>query len=152
VKVLSKILRAVGVGDRNLPPQFRDRLADAEVWRDRFGQDFGIADRMLLIFCDAFMFTAEDRFKFRPEDTVSAVYRALYPSRGVPDALEDTFLIRGLEKEFGFTFDEARPEEIKSFEQIMAEIKNAQRGAASNGGPAMPSAGSGVTGGPPLVS
>lgn len=115
-----------------LPAPFRNRLPDNQLWRDRFGGDFALADRILCIFCDAFMFSAEERYRFRPEDTVREIYRTVYPSRETPDCLEDTFLIEGLEKEFGFSFDDTKLEKIESFQQIVAEVKSVQKFAGGN--------------------
>ena len=74
------------------------------------------------------MFDEEERYKFEPDDTVFAVYRAVYPSRWTPDALEHPILIDALEKEFDFSFNPTRVEKIESFRQIVTEIKDAQHG------------------------
>ena len=79
------------------------------------------------------MFEVGERYKFRPDDTVMEIYRAVYPSRWTADALETNFLINGLEKEFRFSFDNARLDKIKSFRQIVAEIKSAQQSSPANG-------------------
>lgn len=114
--------------NRKLPEPFFSRLPDAQRWRDCFDDDFGVADRVLCIFCNAFMFDEEERYKFEPDDTVFAVYRAVYPSRWTPDALEHPILIDALEKEFDFSFNPTRLEKMESFRQIVTEIKDAQHG------------------------
>ncbi|UTG92094.1 acyl carrier protein [Geobacter sulfurreducens] len=111
-----------------LPEPFACRLPNIQLWQDSFGDDFGVADRVLCIFCDAFMFDEEERFKFEPDDTVMAIYRAVYPSRWTPDSLEYPFIIDALEKEFDFRFNPIKLEKIASFRQIVAEIKDAQHG------------------------
>ncbi|RNC64334.1 MAG: hypothetical protein ED859_18575 [Desulfuromonadales bacterium] len=79
------------------------------------------------MFCDAFMFNEEERYKFEPDDTVMEIYRAVYPSRWTPDALEHPILIGALEKEFNFTFDPTTLDKTESFRQIVVEIKDAQQ-------------------------
>ena len=114
--------------NRKLPEPFLGRLPDAKRWRECFDDDFGVADRVLCIFCDAFMFDKAERYKFEPDDTVMAVYGAVYPSRWTPDSLEHPFMIDALEKEFDFRFSPTKLEKIASFRQIVAEIKDAQHG------------------------
>jgi len=112
--------------NRKLPEPYCRRLPDAQRWRDSFGIDFIIADQVLCIFCDVFMFDEEERYKFEPDDTIHEIYRAVYPSRWTPDSLEQPFLIDGLEKEFNFTFDPTTLEKTESFRQIVTVIKDAQ--------------------------
>jgi hypothetical protein len=126
MKLLEKIFKHMK--KRELPEPFADRLPDIQRWQDTFGDDFGVADRVLCTFCDAFMFDEEERYKFEPDDTVMAVYRAVYPSRWTPDALEHPILIDALEKEFSFSFAPTRLEKIESFRQIVAEIKGCRHG------------------------
>ena len=111
---------------RKLPEPYYSRLPDSQRWRDSFGIDFIIADRVLRMFCGAFMFSEEERYKFEPDDTVMAIYRVVYPSHWTPDALEHPILIDALEKEFDFTFPPTTFEKTASFRQIVAEIKDAQ--------------------------
>ena len=78
------------------------------------------------MFCAAFMFDEEERYKFAPDDTVIAIYRGVYPSRGTPDALEHPILIDAIEKEYHLTFDATDLEKVVSFRDIVTGIKNAQ--------------------------
>lgn len=126
MKLLEKIFK--GIKKRELPEPFASRLPDIQRWQDSFGDDFGVADRVLCIFCDAFMFNEAERYKFEPDDTVMAVYRAVYPSQWTPDSLEHPFMIDALENEFDFIFDSTKLEKIASFRQILSEIKDAQQG------------------------
>ena len=125
MKLLEKI---IGMKNRDLPEPFFSRVSDHKRWQDTFGDDFTLADRVLCIFCDAFMFDETERYKFEPDDTVMAVYRAVYPSRWTPDSLEHPFMIDALEKEFDFRFNPTKLEKIASFSQIVTEIKDAQQG------------------------
>jgi hypothetical protein len=126
MKLLEKIF--THMKKRELPEPFASRLPDIQRWQDSFGDDFGVADRVLYIFCDAFMFDEEERYKFEPDDTVMAVYRAVYPSRWTPDSLEHPIMIDALEKEFDFRFNPTEFENIASIRQIVAKIKDAQHG------------------------
>jgi hypothetical protein len=42
----------------------------------------------LLMFVHAFAFRDTEKLKFNPDDCIMDVYRALYPSKWTPDALE----------------------------------------------------------------
>ena len=130
--IFAKIVEAFRIRPRELPAPYGDRLPDIQLWREHFGNDFALADRMLCIFCDAFMFEPEERYRFRPEDNVWEIYRVVYPSREIPDCLENTFLIQGLEKVFAFKFDDTRLEEIDSFQKIVEEINSALKSAGDN--------------------
>lgn len=123
MNIFAKIVQAIKFSPRGLPVPFDGRLPDEHLWRGGFGDDFARADRVLCIFCDAFMFDPEERYRFRPEDSIPEIYCAVYPSRNTPDCLEHLFLIEGLEKEFGFKFDDSRLEKIESFRQIVDEIR-----------------------------
>ena len=134
MKLFKKILEAVKIKARKLPAPFQDRQPDIQLWRDCFAGDFALADRILCLFCDAFMFASGDRHRFRPDDTVWEIYRAVYPSRETPDCLENNFFIKGLEKAFAIKFDDARLETIESFQQIVVAIKRAQQSTGGNAG------------------
>ena len=58
---------------RKLPEPYYSRLPNSQRWRDLFGVDLIIADQVLCMFCDAFMFSEEERYKFEPDDTVMAI-------------------------------------------------------------------------------
>jgi propanediol dehydratase small subunit len=54
----------------------------------------------LLTFADSFAYREREKLKFRPDDAVLEIYRAHYPSKWMPDALEvETFAAR-LEKQY----------------------------------------------------
>jgi len=113
--------------NRKLPEPYYSRLSDPLRWQKIFGDDFRIADQFLCMFCDAFMFSEQERYKFEPDDTMMAIYRAVYPSRWTPDALEHSILNDAVEKQFNFTFDPDRLDKLASFRQIVGEIKDAQQ-------------------------
>lgn len=58
--------------------------------------------RFLQAFVDGFSFRDQQRLKFAPDDKLMDVYRALYPSKEWPDALELETFSKNLEKEYGF--------------------------------------------------
>lgn len=55
----------------------------------------------LSVFVSGFAFRESERLKFATYDTVMAVYRALYPGRWTPDALEVETLANDLRKKYG---------------------------------------------------
>jgi hypothetical protein len=76
-------------------------------WRRQFPKDPKEDIRQFLdAFVDSFDFRRNDRLKFTPDDKVMDVYRARYPLKGWPDALElETFSLN-LKREY--TFDLAK--------------------------------------------
>jgi acyl carrier protein len=56
-------------------------------------------DRVLTIFCDAFMFDEHHKYKFAPEDDVTIIYRnAIGP---IGDDFQYEELVMGIEEAFG---------------------------------------------------
>ncbi len=71
-------------------------------WRKKFPNATNAAiQEFLQCFIDGFAFSIKNKLKFRPDDKIMDVYRALYPTKGWPDALElETFSIN-LQRKYG---------------------------------------------------
>jgi len=83
------------------------RGAGDQDWKEAFpsaGTDE--VQRFLFLFVDAFAFSRNRASKFLPSDRVYAVYRALYPNKGLPDALEVETFARGLKERYGVALSE----------------------------------------------
>ena len=78
----------------------------------------------LVFFTDAFAFSHKSKLKFEPEDQLMEIYRELYPSKWMPDALEFETLAEDLEKEYGILFKDIWHEEL-SLGEIFTKVKNA---------------------------
>lgn len=98
---------------RPIPVPYRDREPQNVAWRQRCGAMLGDADAVLILFCDAFSFNSDDRYKFGPGDRVIDIYGACYPPRKVwrfADSMELESLMLDLERQFGIEAEAWRPE------------------------------------------
>ena len=115
--VLAGIIEAMF--SRRLPKCYRRRSCMGRSWRDRFPlASKSDIRRFLDIFCEAFLFGGAHRLKFGPDDKVIDIYKALYPSNWVADALETVVLLRLLEEEYRVEF----PESFDQAECTLGEI------------------------------
>lgn len=97
----------------NLPRPYRLRKCEGRGWR----QDFPTASKneirsFLLLFVSAFAFADKDGLKFRPNDKILDIYRALYPSRWIPDALEVETLASDLQERYALELDSIWSDEL----------------------------------------
>lgn len=89
-----------------LPRPYRYRSCQGRRWKNSFPDSSKEDIRIFLnTFTDAFAFSQEDKLKFAPEDTILQVYRALYPKRWMPDALEVETLAVDFESKYGVKFE-----------------------------------------------
>ncbi|HEX5392188.1 MAG TPA: hypothetical protein VFW68_02850 [Rhodocyclaceae bacterium] len=91
-----------------LPKQFKDRVCQGVGWRRAFPTASKEDIRSFLsVFVEAFVFSGKQRLKFNPNDEILSIYRALYPHRWQPDALEFETLAKLVEKNYRVNFSEA---------------------------------------------
>ena len=69
-------------------------------------------ERFVSLFADAFAFPHDQAAKFLPSDSVFAIYRALYPSKELPDALELETFARSLKQTYGLPLAEVWSNEL----------------------------------------
>ena len=75
----------------------RDRSTDPEIWKRTFpAAQQSIALGALRAISDSFLLRPEDIFRLRPDDKLLDIYRAAYPSKQTPDALEFHVLSQAL--------------------------------------------------------
>jgi hypothetical protein len=85
----------------SLPRPYRFRSCEGRGWRRTFPTASKDEIRtFLLLFVSAFAFADKDKLKFRPDDKILDIYRSLYPSRWLPDALEFETLANDLQKSY----------------------------------------------------
>jgi len=68
-------------------------------WRSEFPSDMPTVDRVLSVFCAAFMFDEHHKYKFAPEDDVTVMYENTAGPIG--DELQYEQLLTGIEEAFG---------------------------------------------------
>jgi hypothetical protein len=68
-------------------------------WRSEFPSDMPTVDRVLVIFCDAFIFDEHHKYKFVPEDDVATMYENTTGPIG--DDFQYEKLAMGIEEAFG---------------------------------------------------
>jgi len=101
IAILGTVLLSVRYGGY-LPVPFRSRACQGRRWRQEFPDASKHEIREFLsLFVSAFAFRETERLKLGPYDTVMTVYRALYPSRWLPDSLEVETLADDLRKKYG---------------------------------------------------
>lgn len=102
-------------------------------WRRAFPSASKASIREFLqVFVDAFAFPGTKRLTFSPDDSVLAIYRQLYPSRWIPDAMEIETFAKDLEKLWGVKL-EAMWSERLTLGEVFAAIHDAQPFAAADG-------------------
>jgi hypothetical protein len=96
-----------------IPVPYRDRESQQTAWQQRYGDMLVETDAVLTVFCDAFSFNADDRYKFGPDDRITDIYRACYPrwkSWQVGDSMEVESLMLDVKRQFGIELEAWWPE------------------------------------------
>lgn len=90
----------------DLPRPYRFRSCEGQGWRRAFPTASKDEIRsFLLLFVSAFAFADKDKLKFRPDDKILHVYRSIYPSQWMPDALELETLANELQKRYALKLE-----------------------------------------------
>jgi len=96
------VWRAMPIG--RPPALYRGRPCQGRVWRQRYPNVAKQEIRaFLLTFADSFAYRKHEKLKFSPDDALLAIYRAHYPARWMPDALEMETLAARLQKRYGLS-------------------------------------------------
>src|SRR5262249_54029438 len=86
---------------RNALQRYWERKCTGSLWKLRFPESSSAAIRAFLdMFTTAFMLPGRE-FQFSPDDKVLEIYRALYPHRALPDALELESLANRVAEQYG---------------------------------------------------
>ncbi len=96
-----------------IPVPYRDRESQQTAWQQRYGDMLVETDAVLTVFCDAFSFNADGRYKFGPDDRITDIYRACYPRWKfwqVGDSMEVESLMLDLKRQFGIELEAWWPE------------------------------------------
>jgi propanediol dehydratase small subunit len=90
------------VSASRLPTPFASRRCQGKGWPEAFPNAPKAEIReFLVLFVDAFAFPGKEKLKFSLDDKILSIYRALYPSRWMPDALEVETLSKDIEAKYG---------------------------------------------------
>lgn len=85
-----------------LPRLYRQRSCQGREWLRAFPHASKQEIRQFLdLFVYAFAFRPRHKLKFRPDDQILSLYRLIYPSRNMPDALELETLALVVERAYG---------------------------------------------------
>jgi propanediol dehydratase small subunit len=91
--------------------RYWDRVCTGAKWRRRFPNiPKEEIRRFLEAFIDGFAFKSNQRLKFAPDDKVMDIYRALYPTKDWPDALELETFANNLHRTYGFDLSQVHDE------------------------------------------
>ncbi len=84
----------------------KGRTSCEELWRQE-GPPLPDVERVLAMVCEAFVLRRDDVWLLRPDDTLRAIYEAMYPPRlGLPDAREIEVLTREAAQRFSVSHTE----------------------------------------------
>lgn len=110
--IAALVLWSVLFGGR-LPSPYYTRSCQGKGWRTTF--PFAPKQEIrefLSVFVDAFAFSQKERLKLNPEDQVLQIYRAIYPSRWTPDAMEIETFAKDVEAKYGFSLESVWHEKV----------------------------------------
>ncbi|NNG25139.1 hypothetical protein [Telluria aromaticivorans] len=89
------------------PNYLRYRPYQGRAWRSTFpGASRKDIRDFLSLFISAFSFRDSERLHFRPDDEVLGIYRAVNPTRWLPDATEIETLAKALRDKYGLMLDD----------------------------------------------
>jgi len=115
------VIWAIKVGGR-LPKAFRQRSCQGAAWREAFlGANKDEIRGFLSLFVSAFAFNDDQKLRLTPNDKILEIYRALYPSRWMADALEVETLAEELERQYGLSLQTIWHEQL-TLGQLFAHV------------------------------
>lgn len=92
---------------------FRTRTCQGRLWRRAFPWASKKQIReFLAVFAEAFSFRDTDKLKFRPDDQLLGIYKAMHPSKWMADAAELQKLASELRARYGVALDDIWDEHI----------------------------------------
>ena len=111
------------LGD-TLPKKYRNRNCMGKNWKSTFPNSSKEDIReFLFMFTDAFAFSQSDKLKFEPDDKILDIYRELYPSKWMADALEVETLVEDCEKKYSINFNDLWHDNL-TLGELYSGVKN----------------------------
>ena len=124
ILILSVFIWAT-IFDGTLPKKYRNRYCAGKNWKKAFPDaPKDEIRKFLLLFTDAFAFSSKNKLKFEPNDKVIDIYRELYPSKWMEDALEVETLAADIEREYSVNFNNIWHDDV-TLGEMFSKIKNA---------------------------
>lgn len=126
VIILGGFVAALIFGGR-APSPFNERTCQGKGWRSAFpGVPKNEIRDFLSIFSSAFAFKDTEKLKFSPHDRILEIYRSIYSSRWMPDAMELETLDRDVEKTYHVSFAPIWNEEL-TLGELFSYVRTATR-------------------------
>jgi propanediol dehydratase small subunit len=122
---------ALAVGQ--IPNPFRARTSQARLWRRAFpSASKRQIGEFLALFADAFSFRDTETLKFRPDDQLLGVYRALNPAKWIPESKEVERLARELRKRYDVALADIWDERM-TLGALFAHVQQKKHGTGHHG-------------------
>lgn len=122
---------ALAIGQ--IPNPFRARPSQVRLWRRAFpSASKRQIGEFLALFSDAFSFRATETQKFRPDDQLLGVYRALNPARWIPEAKEVERLAKELRNRYGVALADIWDERM-TLGALFAHVQQKKQGTGHHG-------------------
>jgi len=104
--IAALVLRWVLLGNKQQPRFYDSRTCQGRNWHHAFPSS-SVQDirEFLLVFVEAFAFPEKEKLKLNPEDQIFQIYRAIYPSKWMPDNLEIETLARDIKARYGISLE-----------------------------------------------
>ena len=113
------------------PTSLRYRPYQGRAWRSTFpGASRREIRDFLSVFVSAFAFRESEQLHFRPDDEVLGIYRAVNPTRWLPDAQEIETLAKELRDKYGLMLDEIWDEGL-TLGRLFQRVQQARRDSAT---------------------
>jgi propanediol dehydratase small subunit len=108
----------------NLPKKYRNRDCMGKSWKAEFPNSSKDDIReFLLTFTDSFAFSSGDKLKFNPHDKLLEIYKELYPSKWVADAMEFETLTDELTKKYQVNLNDLWHDDL-TLGELYSGVKN----------------------------
>ncbi|MET0981312.1 MAG: hypothetical protein ABWY02_04380 [Telluria sp.] len=122
---------ALAIGQ--IPNPFRARTSQARHWRRAFpSASKRQIGEFLALFADVFSFRDTETLKFRPDDQLLGVYRAMNPAKWIPDSKEVERLAKELRNRYGIALADIWDERI-TLGALFAHVQQKKRNVAQHG-------------------
>lgn len=126
------ILIISGLLDSGVPKAYRARSCAGKKWLRGFPHASKQSIRHFLsLFASAFAIKTKHVLQFEPDDELMSIYRARYPSKLTPDALEFETLAMDLEKNHGMLLSNIWHEHL-TLGELFAHVNAAQPGVRAD--------------------
>jgi propanediol dehydratase small subunit len=131
VIAVAAILVIGGLVSNDIPQAYRQRQCMGRAWHRRFPESSKEDVRQFLgFFASAFAIKQRNALLFGPDDELLSIYRARYPSKLTPDALEFETLARDVEQAHNFSLASVWHEGL-TLGELFEELRRARLGIHS---------------------